>query len=82
MFMSLKDKITGSATKILDEAASNRTFETIIFARAGEQAGVKMFDGLNNSIKGKVNGFANKLRGKTETPPAGDSKPASNTEGR
>lgn len=82
MFMSYKDKIFGDSTRILDEAASHNTFSSIVFAYAGEKAGVKVFDSFNNAVKGKVQGFANKLKGKTETPPTGGSKPASDTEGK
>lgn len=82
MFMGFKDKIFGDSTRILDEAASERTFSSLAFAYAGEKVGVRIFDSFNNSVKGKVKGFADKLRGKEATPPAGDSKPASDTEGR
>lgn len=82
MFMGFKDKIFGDSTRILDEAASERTFSTIAFAYAGEKIGVKIFDSFNNSVKSKAKGFADKLKGKEATPPGSDSRPPSDTEGR
>lgn len=80
-FMDMKNRIFGDSSRILDEDASNKTFETLVFANAGERAGVRILDGLSNSVKGKVGSIVDKWKSKPETPPA-SGKPATDTEGR
>lgn len=81
MFMSFRDKITGSSFQILDQAASERTFSSIALSYGGEKMTVKMFDGLGQSLQSKAKSISEKWKSKPSEAPS-SSKPASDTEGR
>lgn len=78
--MSMKNVIVGSDSNILDEAAANRTLETLAVTYLGERAAV----GSMEAMKEKAVGTVKQLSGKPTAPatPPTDAKPPTNTEGR
>lgn len=78
--MSMKNVIVGSDSEILDDAAANRTLETLAITYMGEKAAVGTMEGMKEKAISKVKQLYGKPKD-SATPPV-DTKPPTNTEGR
>lgn len=78
--MSMKNVIVGSDENILDDAAANRTLETLAITYLGERAVVNSLEAAKGSVVNNVAGVKSKPS-PAASPPTG-SKPPSDTEGR